>query len=47
MNSVIKADFTFPDEHWENISDGACDLVESLLVIEPSKRPTFAQVKNT
>jgi len=29
VNSVIKADFTFPDEHWENISDGACDLVRT------------------
>eukprot|EP01133_Synstelium_polycarpum_P014513 gene14513-17132_t len=34
----------FPSPEWDNISDSAKDLIKSLLVTDPSKRPTASQI---
>jgi len=32
--------FSFPDEEWENVSEGAKDLIKKLLTFKPDERPS-------
>merc|ERR1712137_38511 len=38
FESIIKADFDYPSDYWDHISDDAIDFIDSLLIAEPSKR---------
>jgi serine/threonine protein kinase len=41
---IISANFTFPDPYWTDVSPTAKDLVSQLLVVDPAKRLTAAQI---
>jgi serine/threonine protein kinase len=41
---IINAQYTFPDPYWTNISPQAKDLVQKLLVVDPTKRLTAEQI---
>jgi len=38
FKSIIAGEYTFDEERWECVSDGAKDLVRKLLVVDPDKR---------
>jgi len=38
FESIINAEFDYPDEYWSHISDDAIDFIDNLLVADPSKR---------
>lgn len=40
--NILKCDFCFPDDYFNNISGDAKDLIKSLLVLEPNERITMA-----
>mmetsp|Transcript_7544 Transcript_7544/g.7989 ORF Transcript_7544/g.7989 Transcript_7544/m.7989 type:complete len:397 (-) Transcript_7544:564-1754(-) len=44
--SIQTANFSYPDEYWSDISAGAKDLINHLLVIDQRKRYTVQQVLN-
>lgn len=35
--------FSFPDEEWEHVSDGAKDYIKKLLTFKPEERPSASQ----
>ncbi|GMI37429.1 hypothetical protein TeGR_g18 [Tetraparma gracilis] len=41
---IKKGEYDFPSPYWDDISDGAKDLVKKLLVVDPKKRFTAADV---
>jgi calcium/calmodulin-dependent protein kinase I len=41
---IINANFTFPDPYWTDVSEEAKDLVSKLLVVDPKKRLTAAEI---
>ena len=41
-DEVIRADFTFIEKYWKNVSEDAKDFIKSLLVVDPEKRLTAA-----
>lgn len=41
---IINATYTFPDPYWTEVSDVAKDLVNKLLVVDPKKRLTAAEI---
>lgn len=41
--SIIKGKYTYDQEHWRDISQSARDFVDSLLVVDPTKRLTAQQ----
>lgn len=41
---IQSANFSYPDEYWGNISSGAKDLINHLLLVDQRKRYTAAQV---
>ena len=41
---IISATYTFPDPYWTDISQAGKDLVRNLLVVDPKKRLTAAQI---
>lgn len=41
---IVAANFSFPDPYWTNISQNAKDLVNKLLVVDPTKRLTAEQI---
>eukprot|EP01095_Lingulamoeba_sp_RSL-Kostka_P005071 TRINITY_DN16432_c0_g1_i1.p1 TRINITY_DN16432_c0_g1~~TRINITY_DN16432_c0_g1_i1.p1 ORF type:complete len:426 (+),score=182.95 TRINITY_DN16432_c0_g1_i1:86-1363(+) len=43
FESIMKADFDYPPEYWDHISDSAIDFIDSLLVAEPENRLTATQ----
>lgn len=43
FESILKADFDFPMEDWEHISDDCMDFIDQLLVVDPSQRLTAQQ----
>jgi calcium/calmodulin-dependent protein kinase I len=43
FESIMKADFDFPLEHWEDISDDCMDFIDQLLVVDPAQRLTAEQ----
>lgn len=40
---MADGEYDFPAPYWDVISDGARDLVERLLVVEPTQRMTAAE----
>jgi len=40
FESIISADFDYPSDYWDNISDDAIDFIDNLLLADPSKRLT-------
>lgn len=43
---IIKADFDYPPEAWEDVSDAAIDFIDSLLIANPKQRMTVSQALN-
>ena len=41
--SILQGHYTMPSPYWDNVSREAKDLVQRLLVVEPSKRPTASE----
>jgi len=40
FESIINADFDYPSDYWDHISDDAIDFIDNLLVADPAKRMT-------
>jgi len=40
FESIINADFDYPSEYWDHISDDAIDFIDLLLLADPAKRLT-------
>lgn len=40
FESIINADFDYPSDYWDHISDDAIDFIDNLLIADPSKRMT-------
>jgi len=43
FESIMTADYDYPAEYWDHISDSAIDFIDSLLVVNPKKRMTAEQ----
>jgi len=43
FESIMTADYDYPAEYWDHISDSAIDFIDSLLVVNPKKRLTAEQ----
>ena len=47
LKQVVKGKFAFkPEDRWRNVSPVAKDLIQKLLVVDPTKRLTIAQVRD-
>jgi len=42
FEQIMKADYDFPEDYWEDISQEAKDFINKLLVVDPKKRLTAA-----
>jgi len=40
FESIMKADFDYPSEYWDHISDDAIEFIDALLVVKPEERLT-------
>jgi calcium/calmodulin-dependent protein kinase I len=40
FEQIMNADYEFPSPYWDDISEGAKDVVKKLLVVDPKKRMT-------
>merc|ERR1712063_96308 len=43
FESIMKADYDYPEDYWDEISDTAKNFIDRLLVVEPDKRMTTKQ----
>mmetsp|Transcript_3807 Transcript_3807/g.9108 ORF Transcript_3807/g.9108 Transcript_3807/m.9108 type:complete len:522 (+) Transcript_3807:78-1643(+) len=43
FKQIRKGEYTFPSPYWDEVSDGAKDIVSKVLVVDPSKRLTAQQ----
>merc|ERR1712137_334367 len=43
FEAIMKADYDYPEDYWDEISDTAKNFIDRLLVVEPEKRMTTAQ----
>lgn len=43
FESIMTADYDYPPDYWDEISDEAIDFIDSLLVIDPKQRLTATQ----
>lgn len=43
FDQISNADYTFPEEEWDSISDSAKDFIKKLLVVDPKERMTAEQ----
>lgn len=43
FEQIMSGDFDYPEEYWDEISDEAKDLIDNLLLVDPSKRFTAKQ----
>lgn len=43
FQQIKKGDYSFPSPYWDDISDGAKDLVRKILQVDPKKRLTIKQ----
>jgi len=43
FESIMKAEFDYPAEYWDHISDDAIDFIDALLIVEPEQRLTAKQ----
>jgi calcium/calmodulin-dependent protein kinase I len=39
----MKADYDYPEDYWDEISDTAKNFIDRLLVVDPAKRMTTSQ----
>ena len=44
FNKIQDGDYEFPDDEWQNVSEGAKDLIKHMLVRDPHKRYSAFQV---
>eukprot|EP00161_Ancyromonas_sigmoides_P013887 TRINITY_DN358_c0_g1_i1.p2 TRINITY_DN358_c0_g1~~TRINITY_DN358_c0_g1_i1.p2 ORF type:complete len:327 (+),score=164.53 TRINITY_DN358_c0_g1_i1:87-1067(+) len=44
FESIMSANYDFPSPYWDEVSQGAKDLIQKLLVVDPKERLTAAQV---
>ncbi|KAF8266268.1 Pkinase-domain-containing protein [Lactarius quietus] len=45
MEAIIAGDYKFePEKYWENVSNTARDFVRSCLTVDPTQRPTAAEI---
>ena len=43
FEQIVSADFDFPEEYWDSVSNEAKDFIKKLLVVKPSDRMTVDQ----
>lgn len=43
FEKILKADYEFPEDGWQDVSDDAKDFIKAILILEHSKRPTSAE----
>jgi len=43
FESIMKADYDYPEDYWDEISDTAKNFIDRLLVVDPEKRMTTKQ----
>jgi len=43
FESIMKAEFEYPNEYWAHVSDDAIEFIDSLLVVDPRKRLSAKQ----
>ena len=43
FKQIRKGEYTFPSPYWDDVSEGAKDIVSKVLVVDPSKRLTAQQ----
>merc|ERR1712137_1132546 len=43
FEAIMKADYDYPEDYWDEISDTAKNFIDRLLVVEPDKRMTTKQ----
>merc|ERR1712137_1282576 len=43
FESIMKAEYDYPEDYWDEISDTAKNFIDRLLVVEPSERMTAEQ----
>jgi len=43
FKQIRKGEYTFPSPYWDEVSDGAKDLISKMLVVDPSKRYSASQ----
>jgi len=43
LEKIITADFDYPANYWDEVSDGAKDFVDRLLVLDPKNRMTASE----
>jgi len=43
FESIMKAEYDYPEDYWDEISDTAKNFIDRLLVVEPDKRMTTKQ----
>jgi len=43
FEAIMKADFDYPADYWDHISDDAIDFIDNLLVADPNQRMTAKQ----
>lgn len=41
---IKKGEFEFPSPYWDDVSQGAKDLIKALLIVDPKKRMTADQM---
>ena len=44
INAITEVDFNYPEDQWKDISDLAIDLIEKILLKDPSKRLSASEV---
>ncbi len=42
-SNILRCDFSFPNEHFSNVSSEAKDLIRSLLNVNPASRASAAE----
>ncbi|BFZ05370.1 hypothetical protein BsWGS_08409 [Bradybaena similaris] len=43
---IMGGHFTFPKQYWTDVSETAVDLIKQMMIVDPKKRITFADVLN-
>lgn len=41
---IKNCEYEFPSPFWDDVSDTAKDLIKSILIVDPLKRPTAEQI---
>jgi len=43
FEAIMEADYDYPEDYWDEISDTAKNFIDRLLVVDPAKRMTTQQ----